>query len=249
MKALSLALLTVVSSALAQDDFASLVKQGDQLDAQLKTTEALAVYLKAEALNPNDSKLLVSIAKQYGESQVDVKSKEEKKNVGLKGLDYSKRAVTADPKNANAYLAVAVSYGRVAPYMDNKTKIAYSKLVKEYADKAKAIDSSSNDLVYHVLGAWNFELANLNPILRAVAQLIYGKLPQASNDIAIENFKKAAEINPRRVGNWVELGRSYAAAGKKDEARAAIEKGLKLPNRERDDPTTKERGKATLKDL
>lgn len=241
--------LPILSPALAQEDAASLMKRGDQLDAQLKTREALAVYLEAEKLEPANAELLHRIAKQYGESQNDVASKDEKRKIGMTALEYSKRAIAADPKNCMAQLAAAVSYGRVAPFLDNKTKIAYSKLVKEHADKARELDPRTNDLVYHVLGAWNYELANLNPVLRAVAQLIYGKLPSASNEAAAENFKKAIEINPRRLANYVELGRTYAAMGKKDEARTAIEKGLSLPNRQRDDPETKDRGRAALKKL
>jgi len=238
-----------IAPALAQEDYASLVKRGDELDAQLKTKEALAVYLEAEKLQPNDGELLYRIAKQYGESQNDVPSKDEKRSIGMKALDYSKRAIAADPKNAMAQLAVAVSYGRVAPYLDNKTKIAYSKLVKQHADKARELDPRGNDLVYHVLGAWNYELANLNSVLRAIAQLIYGKLPTASNEAAVENFKKAIELNPRRLANFVELGRAYAALGQEDEARTALEKGLSLPNRQRDDPETKNRARAALKKL
>ena len=238
-----------IAPALAQEDYASLVKRGDELDAQLKTKEALAVYLEAEKLQPNDGELLYRIAKQYGESQNDVPSKDEKRSIGMKALDYSKRAIAADPKNAMAQLAVAVSYGRVTPYLDNKTKIAYSKLVKLHADKARELDPRGNDLVYHVLGAWNYELANLNSVLRAIAQLIYGKLPTASNEAAVENFKKAIELNPRRLANFVELGRAYAALGQEDEARTALEKGLSLPNRQRDDPETKNRARAALKKL
>jgi tetratricopeptide (TPR) repeat protein len=249
MKHAWLIFVLMAAPALAQEDFVSLMKRGDQLDAQLKTTEALEAYLQAEKLDPNNAELLHRIAKQYGESQNDVPSKEEKRKIGMTALEYSKRAIASDPKNAMAQLAVAVSYGRVAPYLDNKTKIAYSKLVKEYADKARELDPRGNDLVYHVLGAWNYELSNLNPVLRAVAQLIYGKLPDASNEAAAENFKKAIELNPRRLANHIELGRTYAAMGKKDEARAELEKGLSLPNRQRDDPETKERGRAALKKL
>jgi tetratricopeptide (TPR) repeat protein len=241
--------LIMAAPALAQEDFAALMKRGDQLDAQLKTKEALAVYLEAEKLDPNNAELLHRIAKQYGESQNDVPSKEEKRKIGMTALEYSKRAIVSDPKSSMAQLATAVSYGRVAPYLDNKTKIAYSKLVKEYAEKARELDPKGNDLVYHVLGAWNYELANLNPVLRAVAQLIYGKLPNASNEAAVENFKKAIDLNPRRLANHIELGRAYAAMGKKEEARAALEKGLSLPNRQRDDPETKDRGRAALKKL
>lgn len=249
MKHACLILLLAITPVFAQEDFVSMMKRGDQLDAQLKTKDALAVYLAAEKLDPDNAELLHRIAKQYGESQNDVSSKEDRRKIGMTALDYAKRAVAADPKNSIAQLALAVSYGRVAPYLDNKTKVAYSKLVKEHADKARALDSSGNDLVYHVLGAWNYELSNLNPILRAVAQLIYGKLPNASNEAAVENFKKAIELNPRRLANHVELGRTYAAMGKKDEAREELEKGLALPNRQRDDPETKERGRAALKAL
>jgi predicted Zn-dependent protease len=65
----------------------------------------------------------------------------------------------------------------------------------------------------------------------------------------VKAFKKAAELNPRRVWNQVELGRALLAAGRKDEAKAALEKGLNLPNRQRDDPETKERARAALKKL
>lgn len=249
MKYAWLILSFAITPVFAQEDFASLMKRGDELDAQLKTKEALAVYLAAEKLNPDNAELLHRIAKQYGESQNDVSSKEDRRKIGMTALDYAKRAVASNPKSSMAQLALAVSYGRVAPYLDNKTKIAYSKLVKEHADKARALDPSGNDLVYHVLGAWNYELSNLNPVLRAVAQLIYGKLPNASNEAAVENFKKAIELNPRRLANHVELGRTYAAMGKKDDAREELEKGLALPIRQRDDPETKERGRAALKDL
>jgi tetratricopeptide (TPR) repeat protein len=246
MKAVILALIAV--PAFAADDFATLMAKGDALDAQLKTKDALAIYLEAEKLQPNNADLLHRIAKQYGESQLDTTDKAERKRLGLVSLEYSKRAVAAGPNNATAHLALAVSYGRVAPYLDNKTKIAYSKLVKQHVDKSLALDPK-NDLAWHVLGAWNYELANLNPVLRAIAQLIYGTLPVASNDEAAKAFKKAIELNPKRVANYVELGRTLVELGKKDEAKSALEKGLGLPNKQRDDPDAKDRARAALKKL
>jgi tetratricopeptide (TPR) repeat protein len=238
--------LGVLIAANAADDFATLMQRGDALDAKLRTKEALEVYLQAEKLDPNNAELLHRIAKQYGESMLDVSSKAEKKALGEKSLEYSKRAVAADPKNATAQLALAVSYGRVATYMDNKTKIAYSKLVKECVDKSIALDPK-NDLAWHVLGAWEYELANLNGVLRAVAGIVYGTLPSASNEDAVKAFKKAIELNPRRVANHVELGRTYLAIGKKAEAKAALEKGLSLPDQQRDDPDVKQRAREALK--
>lgn len=241
-------LFAVSALAFAQQDFDALIAKGDQFDAQLRTKEALAVYLEAEKLQPKNADLLRRIAKQYGESQNDTRDKAERRRIGNIALDYAKRAVAADAGNARAQLALAISYGRVAPYLDNKTKIAYSKLVKLHVDKALTLDPR-NDLAWHVLGAWHYELADLSPVMRTIAQLIYGKLPAASNEEAVKAFTKAVELNPQRVGNHVELGRALAAAGRKAEARAALEKGLSLPNRQRDDPETKERARAALKKL
>src|SRR5215213_6533895 len=214
MKHAVLVILFLPVIALAADDFATLMKRGDALDAKLRTKEALQVYLEAEKLEPNNAELLHRIAKQYGESMLDVSSKAEKKALGETSLAYSKRAVAADPKSAMAHLALAVSYGRLATYLDSKTKIAYSKLVKEHVDKSIALDSR-NDLAWHVLGVWQYELANLNGILRAVAGIVYGSLPSASNEEAVKAFKKALELNPKRVANHVELGRTYVAMGEK----------------------------------
>ena len=214
--------------AFAQGDFDALMKKGDQLDAELKTKEALATYLEAEKLQPGSADLLHKIAKQYGESMNDVATKAEKKAFGEKALACSKRSVAADPKNPQAQLALAVSYGRVAPFLDNKTKIAYSKLVKEHVERSLALDPK-NDLSWHVLGAWHYELANLNPILRTIAKVIYGDIPAASNEAAVKSFKKALELNPRRVANHVELGRTYVALGQKDLAKASLEKGSPFP--------------------
>jgi tetratricopeptide (TPR) repeat protein len=251
MKTLSLfaAFLMLSPLAFAQGgDAAALIKKGDAFDKQLKTKEALAVFLEADALQPNDAEILHRIAKQYGLSMDDVSSKAEKKAAGQKALEYSKLAVASDAKNAKAHLALAISYGRLAPFLESKTKMAYSKLVKEEADKALALDAN-DDLVYHVLGAWNYELANLNAMLRAVAQLIYGRLPPASNDEAVKNFQKAIALAPNKVANHIELGRTYAAMNQDDLAKAEIEKGLSLPSREKDDEQTKQRGRETLKKL
>jgi tetratricopeptide (TPR) repeat protein len=222
--------------------------RGDIADDELKTNEALAAYLEAEKLGCKDAEVLRKIAREYSLSMVDTKSKDEQRALGDKSLAYAQRAVATAPEDALAQLSVAICYGRVAPFLDNKTKIAYSKLVKEHAEKALNLDPSL-DYGYHVLGAWNYELANMNVVLRVIAKLIYGDLPSASFDEAVRNFKKAIELAPRRVAHHVELGRTYAAMGQTELARAELLKGLALPNREKDDPGTKERGREALKKL
>jgi len=249
MKALILTFLAASSLvAQATGPAATLLAKGDALDQQLKTKEALAVFLEAEKAAPGDAGVLRRVAKGYAELMPDTSSKDGKRALGQKAVEYARRAVAADPKDAQAHLALAICYGRVAPLLDNQTKINYSKLIKEHVERSLALDASS-DYAWHVLGAWHYELAGLNPVLRAVARLVYGGVPSASYDDAVKYFKKAIELAPQRVAHHVELGRTYAAKGQTELARASLNKGLSLPNREKDDVETKERGRAAVKKL
>ena len=241
--------LVVSCAGLAADpDLASILRKGDALDAKLETKAALAAYLEGEKSAPNHAELLRRIAKEYDELMVDTSSPEQKRELGERALGYAKRAVDADPQNALAQLSLAICYGRLAPLLDNKTKIAYSKLVKECADKSRALDPN-DDLTYHVLGQWNYELSILNPLMRGFAKLIYGELPPASLEDAAENFRHAIKLNPQRLANHVELGRTYAAMGKAAEAREELQRGLAMPNRDKDDPGTKQRATEALRKL
>jgi Flp pilus assembly protein TadD len=89
-------------------------------------------------------------------------------------------------------------------------------------------------------------MASISPVLRAIVKLIYGSLPAASFAQAEAFLQKAVALSPNKVSHRIELGRTYAALNKKDLAREEIAKGLALPDREKDDPNTKLRGKETL---
>jgi predicted Zn-dependent protease len=233
---------------MAASPIVTAMERGDAADAQLKTAEALSAYFDAEKLGAKNSEVLRKISRELSLSMLDTKNKDEQRSLGEKSLEYARRAVEADPNDALSQLGLAICYGRLAPYLDNKTKIAYSKLVKEHVDKALKLDPSL-DYGYHVLGAWNCELASLNPVLRALAKLIYGDVPAASYEDAVKSFKKATELAPQRVVHHIELGRAYAAMGQKDLARVELNKGLALPSREKDDAGAKERGREALKRL
>ncbi len=223
---------TLRSLAVPADDLAALIKKGDALDQQLKISEALAIFLDADKTSPNNVEILNRIAREYGLSMGDGPTDAARREHGMKALEYAKRAEALDANNATTELAMAICYGRVAPYLDNKTKIAYSKLVKEHIERSLKLDAS-NDLAYFVKGSWNFELANLNPVLRMVASAIYGTIPSASNEDAVECYKKALSLNPTRLGTYVELGRAYAAMKQNSLATTNLKKGLEMPSREK----------------
>ena len=116
-----------------------------------------------------------------------------KKLLGEKAIDAAKGAVKADPANSQAHLALAIAYGRVALDESARRKVEMSRLVQQEAEAAARLDPG-NDLAWHVLGRWNYELANFNPVLKALAQTIYGRLPDASNERAVECFQKGRRL-------------------------------------------------------
>jgi tetratricopeptide (TPR) repeat protein len=79
--------------------------------------------------------------------------------------------------------------------------------------------------------------------------VIYGQLPVTTNEEAERCLKKAIEINPDRLIHYIELGHIYLQMGRKEEARKYLEKGLSMPNREKDDPEMKATGRELLSKL
>jgi tetratricopeptide (TPR) repeat protein len=248
MKTLTIFVLFLFCGIASAETAVELIAQGDALDAKLKTSEALKIYLKAETITPDNPQLHIKIAKQYGESMVDAASSAEKRALGEKALAHAKRAVSLAPELGDAHLALAICYGRLMDLMGIKTKVEYSRLVKEHGDKAVAVDPES-DYAWHMLGRWHQAVCTTNKLLLGTVKLVYGELPESSLDQAAECFSNAATLAPQRVAHWIELGRTYALQGKSKEAREAINHGLALPNTERDDPDTKARGEATVKTL
>jgi tetratricopeptide (TPR) repeat protein len=254
MKFLLYRLLAIVSAVLlvqtlsAAESADDLIDKGKVLDRKFKANEALLLYLSAEKIEPKNPDLLVRIARQYRYLMTDATDTQEKLRLGHIALDYSERAAACGPKDCDAQLAPAITLGKMLPYMPVKEQVAASPKIKESVDKALAIDSH-NDNAWHILGRWNRVLAEISSAKRFLAGIIYGQLPKGSIDEAEQDMKKAIAINPHRLMHYIELGRIYAQMGRKDEAREFINKGLGMPDAEKDDPETKARGRETLTKL
>ncbi|HEY5743613.1 MAG TPA: tetratricopeptide repeat protein [Terrimicrobiaceae bacterium] len=246
--AISLAAALVACAAIGAESPNDLITKGDAFDVRFEADQALQFYLPAEKLQPTNVRVLVRIARQYRHLMADAVSRDEKLRLGGIALDYAKRAAALAPNDSEAQLSIAISYGKMLPVMGTKEQIEASRQIKETADKAIKLDPR-NDLAWHVLGRWHRVLSDVNMLKRALGSLIYGKLPQTTTEEAVKCFEKAIEINPDRLMHYVELGRAYAQMGRTAEARRFIEKGLAMPNVEKDDPETKRRGQETLAKL
>ncbi|MHA3774747.1 tetratricopeptide repeat protein [Verrucomicrobiota bacterium sgz303538] len=247
------AFLTAVAAlALCTSVFAEsvdeLIAKGDAADKQLRAAEALKYYLPAEKQQPTNARLLASMARQYRHLMADAESKSEKLRLGRIALGYSERAAALAPNDSDAQLSIAISLGKMLPILETKEQIEASPRIKASAEKAIRLNPR-NDLAWHILGRWHRVVADVSAVKRALAPLIYGSLPKGSNEEALKYLQKAVELNPNRLIHYVELGRVYAQMGRVEEARRYINKGLAMPEVEKDDAEAKLRGRETLAKL
>jgi tetratricopeptide (TPR) repeat protein len=238
----------LVSAAFGAESADAWIEKGKIFEKKFQATEALPCYLAAEKLEPKNPRILVRIARQYRWLMTDAAAKDEKLRLGHIALEYSERAAEAGPQDPEAQLATGITLGKMLPYMSSKDQITASPRIKESVDKTLQLDPR-DDTAWHILGRWNRVLADVNTLKRALAGMLYGGLPKGSIEEAEHAMRKAIELNPNRLMHYIELGRVYAQMGRKDEARYYINKGLAMPDAEKDDPETKQRGRETLAKL
>lgn len=239
---------SLVEIASAAESADRLMDKAKVFERKFQAEDALPLYLAAEKIEPKNPDLLVRIARQYRYLMTDASDTQEKLRLGHLALDYSTRAAECGPKDCDAQLAPAITLGKMLPYLPTKEQVSASPKIKDSVDKALAIDPR-NDNAWHILGRWNRVLAEISGAKRFLAGLVYGELPKGSYEEAERAMKKAIALNPHRLMHYIELGRIYAQMGRKDEARELINKGLGMPDAEKDDPETKQRAREALAKL
>jgi tetratricopeptide (TPR) repeat protein len=246
-RALACAILLTSAAGYGQSA-AELIAKGDVSDRSFKPVVALQSYLPAEKLEPDNLDLLLRISRQYRHMMSDAKTPAEKLRLGQTALAYDKRSAALGPRSSDAQLSSAITRGKMAPFLGKKEQVAASPLIKAAADRAIKLDPR-NDSAWHVLGRWHQSLAAISGVKRGLGELIYGSLPKGSNAESVACFDKAIAINPNRLRHHIQLGRTYAQMGKSVDARRSLEKGLAMPEREKDDWEEKKRGREILAKL
>jgi tetratricopeptide (TPR) repeat protein len=242
-----LVLLLSVAGAWAQT-VEELLDKGDAFDRRFEAAEALKLYLAADKLEPKNADILLRIARQYRHLAQDTPAKKDKLQLGRIALGYAQLAASLAPDNPEAHLSIAITYGKMLPFMGSKEQVQTSPCIKSEVDKTLQLDPR-NDLAWHILGRWHRTLAEISALKRTLAGTLYGSLPKGSKEEAEQALKRAIALNPNRLMHYIELGRIYALMGRKDDARRFINKGLSMPDVEKDDPEMKAKGRETLEKL
>lgn len=228
---MSLTLFTLTGQG---QDVSTLIRKADQLDAQEQADAAIDVLKQAEKISPNNPDVLTKLSQAYSDKIDAVRERSEKLHFANLCMEYAKKAVREAPDNSDAHVCLSIAYGKMTDFTDNKTKMQYSKVVKSEAERAVELNPK-NDLALFILARWNFDMATLNPLLKGIAQALYGQLPSASKEKAIEYFQRAIAAAPRRIMYHGAYAEALESAGRTQEAKAEWLKVKQLKPTDRED--------------
>ncbi|KAK9822505.1 hypothetical protein WJX81_006973 [Elliptochloris bilobata] len=233
----------------------ALMAKGQQLEAQLDVRGAMRCYEDAAKLLPGSSDVLCRCAKSWSDAcYLDFVSRErftdaDRRALNQRAMEYAQQAVAVEPHASLPYVALCTATGRLALFSDNRSKAALVKVARQHAVTALELDPRS-DLAQHLMGRWHWEMAQLNSVVRFLVRHMYGtELPPGTHADALMHYTRAAELNPRRLAHYVELGRAYKRLGHNARARQELEAALRMDVEDINAHLQKVDAEAMLRDL
>jgi len=247
LRYLSAGMLLAASVAGAQTA-ANHISLGDKEYVAMNASAALKHY---EAAIAEDSKNYEALWKA-SRSAVDLGSfdrNDETRGLYFKNAElYARRAVEANPSDAEGHFNLARALGKNALTQGPKARIKYAGDVRAQALECLKINPKHPGCL-HVMGMWNAEVMRLNGFTRMLAKnFLGGKVFSSASWPEAKRYMEESVANePNRIVHRVDLGGVYRDMGDKAKAKAEYEAVMKLPNRDYNDRYYKGEADAALR--
>ena len=138
-----------------------------------------------------------------------ISDEDQRETLLRQAYDAAQASVKGSPNSSNEHLWLAIAAGRLGIASSNKERVQLSKVVKDHAERAIALDPR-NGTAYMVLGAWHFYVSDLSWLERNAAKVLYGQLPPASYRDAVTNLTKALQLGvDDKIEAYYLRGRAY----------------------------------------
>jgi len=225
------------------------LQQAQNFERQLKEDAALEKYKEVIAADATLLPIMVKCAELSASIGARAKDNVNRKNYYEAALAYAKKAYQLDANSYLANYAMAMACGKMTEVTEeNKAIVAYVKDVKEYVEKAIALNPNDPKVNY-TLGKWHWEMVTLNWAKKVAVKALYGGLPKGDINTAISYFEKCRKLDMYFVVNYLELAKAYKYDNKPAKAIEICNILVKLPLRTANDALYKEEGKALLQSL
>jgi tetratricopeptide (TPR) repeat protein len=133
---------------------------------------------------------------------------------------YARRAVEANPSDAEGHFHLARALGRKALSLGKRDQVRYAGDVRSQALEALKLNPKHPGAL-HVMGMWNYNVRRLSGITRFMAKTFLGGkvFDSASWDDAQRYMEESVAAEPNRLVHHLDLARVYEARDNKEKAR------------------------------
>jgi tetratricopeptide (TPR) repeat protein len=200
------------------------VALGDKDHAAMNAPGALQHYETAIAADPKSYDALWKAAREAVDVGEFNASAQERDRLYSMAELYARRAVEANPSDAEGHFHLARALGRKALSLGARDRVKYAGDVRTHALEALKINPKHPGAL-HVMGMWNYNVMRLSGMTRFMAKTFLGGrvFDSANWDEAQRYMEESVANEPNRLVHHLDLARVYAARGDKDRARAQYE--------------------------
>ena len=213
-------------------------------------TAALKDYEAAIAVDPNDYLALTKSAYEAVDLGEFDPNADRRTALYRSAEQYARRAVAANPRDAEGHFQLAEAIGRNALTMGVRDRIKLASEIRSEALAAFAIDPKHSGAL-HVMGVWNAEIMRVNGLSRAFARhFLGGQIFDAANwDDAQKYLEQAVAYDSTRIVHRLDLAAVYADRDQRAKAIEQYEWIARAPVIDYNDPNYKNEAKRRLTDL
>ena len=193
---------------------------GDREHVAMNAPAALKHYEAALASDPKSYEALWKASREAVDVGEFNNSDEERDRLYTAAESYARRAVEANPGDAEGHFNLARALGRRALSLGKRDQVKYAGDVRAHALEALKLDPKSAGAL-HVMGMWNYNIMRLSGMTRFMAKtFLGGKVFDTANwDDAQRYMEQSVALEPGRLVHHLDLARVYAARDMKDKAR------------------------------
>lgn len=197
---------------------------GDREHAAHNLGSALQHYEAAIRIDPVSYTALIRAAHDAVDLGEFDDNHKERDSLYRSAEQYARRAVAANPNDAEGHFELARAVGRNALTMGTRDKIKYAREVRDQALAALNINPQHAG-AKHVMGVWNAEVMRLNGLSRMVAKTFLGGqvFGDASWDNAQKYLEESVALEPNRITHRLDLAKVYENRGQKAKAQDQYE--------------------------
>jgi tetratricopeptide (TPR) repeat protein len=243
-------LLCVLSTTTIAQSAEDLIAAGIRESEARRPAEAVQLYERAIALEPNNYKALCNASRDLVDLGEVEKNEKSRSAMYARALDYAKRAVAINPNDAEGHFHIARSIGRTALTLGPRDRVKYAVEVRAQALRTLELDPQHAGAL-HIMGVWNAEVMRLNGITRVIAKTFMGgkTMESASWAEAVRYMEASVAAEPNRLVHRLDQARVYRDVGRKDDARKAYEAAIAMPLASANDDLYKRTAEEELKKL